>query len=67
MPDPVWHSDLGGLADPALFTEPLDIAGHETPGLLALLRSMLRSDQSSPGAAMIFRYTRRLPSGDGAG
>jgi TPP-dependent pyruvate/acetoin dehydrogenase alpha subunit len=42
MPDPVWHSDLGGLADPAQFTEPLDIAGHETPGLLALLRSMLQ-------------------------
>ncbi len=40
MPGRVWQSDLGGLADPAQFTGPLEAAGHETTALLALLRSM---------------------------
>ncbi len=35
-----WHSELGGLADPARFREPLEITGQETAGLLHLLRSM---------------------------
>ncbi len=42
MVERTWHSDLGGLADPAQFTGPLDIAGRDTPELLRLLRSMLQ-------------------------
>lgn len=41
MGAPVWHSDLGGLADPGQFTGPLDITGQDTAGLLRLLRLML--------------------------
>lgn len=35
-----WQSELGGLADPARFTTPLEIAGRDTAGLLLMLRSM---------------------------
>lgn len=40
MTTDTWQSDLGGLADPARFREPLDITGQDTARLLRLLRSM---------------------------
>ncbi len=37
-----WRSDLNGLADPALHTEPLDITGEHHQELMRLLRAMLQ-------------------------
>jgi pyruvate dehydrogenase E1 component alpha subunit len=37
-----WQSELGGLADPARYTEPLDVGGRDPARLLEQLRSMVR-------------------------
>lgn len=37
-----WRSDLGGLADPALHTAPLEIAGEDHQELVRMLRAMLQ-------------------------
>lgn len=42
MPSQEWQSDLGGLADPAQYTAPLEIAGEDRHELMTMLRSMLR-------------------------
>jgi pyruvate dehydrogenase E1 component alpha subunit len=37
-----WRSDLGGLADPALHREPLEIAGEDQQELVSMLQAMLQ-------------------------
>jgi pyruvate dehydrogenase E1 component alpha subunit len=42
MLPPEWRSDLGGLADSALHTAPLEIAGEDHQELMRMLRAMLQ-------------------------
>lgn len=37
-----WQSELGGLADPGRYTEPLEIAGEDRRELVKMLRAMLQ-------------------------